>query len=166
MDPLETTLGILIALVLFAVAAYFAWTQWATLQALDAKIAPDQRRYLFQQCSRRLLGSVVLLLLAAMLFGSVFLDYDPLRMSPEEVPQVDLEAAKPALRFLTFYFVMMLVLIGLILTLAVFDFWATARHSVRQQKQLFLEHQEALAAELEEYRQRQSDNTNGSYYER
>jgi hypothetical protein len=43
------------------------------------------------------------------------------------------------------------------LALAVFDLWATARHGVQQQKRLLLEHQEMLAAELEELRHRQSE---------
>ena len=88
-------------------------------------------------------------LLAAMLIGSVFLDYDPLRMSPDDVPQVDRETAKQAVRFLSFYMMTMLLLLMVILTLAVFDFWATARNSIRLQKQLLHEHQEMLEAELE-----------------
>lgn len=150
------TLGILIALVLSAAAAYFAMTQWRVLQTLDAKLAADQRRYLIKQCWRRLFGSVVMILLAAMLVGSVFLDYDPLAGRAGEF-EIDREAAKPAVRFLSFYLMTMMLLLMVILTLAVFDFWATARHGVRQQKQLFLEHQEMLAAELEEQRHRQSE---------
>jgi MFS superfamily sulfate permease-like transporter len=116
----------------------------------------DQRRYLTKQCWRRLFSAIVLVVLAAMLVGSVFLNYNPLEMSPEQVPQVDREAAKPAVQFLSFYFITMLLLLMLLLTLAVVDFWATARFGMRQQKQLFQEHQEMLAAELEEYRHRQS----------
>src|SRR5262249_39663534 len=148
------TLGILIAIALVAVAVYFASAQWRTFQTIDIKLPADQRSYLMKQSSRRLFGSFVLLLLAAMLAGSVFLDYDPLRMSPEEVPQVEREAAKASVRFLIFYFMTMLLLVMVILTLAVFDFWATARNSVRLQKELFHEHQEILAAELEELRHR------------
>lgn len=155
MDTSGMTLGILIAIFLVAVSVYFAFSQLMTLQTLDARIASDQRRYLIAQCWRRLFGSVVLLLLAAMLVGSVFLDYDPLA-APEGGPEVDREAAKQTVRFLIFYFALMLVLVLLLLSLAVFDFWATARQSVRQQKQLFLEHQEMLAAELEEHRHRQA----------
>ncbi len=158
MDTLGTTLGILIAIVLVAVAAYFAWLQQLALQSLnfDPKIPLQQRRYLSRQCWRRLFGSVVLVLLALMLVGSVFLDYDPLRMSAEDIPQVDREAAKQAVRFLSIYLMAMLLLLMVILTLAVFDFWATARYSVRQHKELLQEHHEILAAELEELRHRQS----------
>ena len=159
MDPLGTTLGILIAFVMLAVALYFGWRQQLILQTLhfDPQIPRDQRLYLSRQCWRRLFGSLVLVLLAAMLIGSVFLDYDPLRMSPDDVPQVDGETAKQAVRFLSFYMMTMLLVLMVILTLAVFDFWATARNSIRLQKQLLHEHQEMLEAELEEHRHRRSE---------
>ena len=153
------TLGILIAIVMVAVSIYFAWLQQVTLQTLhfDPKIPRDQRRYLAKQCWRRLFGSLVLVLLASMLVGSVFLDYDPLKTAQEEVAPVDREAAKQAVHFLSLYMMTMLLLLLVILTLAVFDFWSTARHGVQQQKQLLQEHQEMLEAELEEHRHRQSD---------
>lgn len=158
MDTLGTALGIFIAAVMLAVSIYFAYLQQITLRTLhfNPKMSLDQRRYLTRQCWRRLFGSLVLILLAMMLVGSVFLDYDPLRMSPDDVPQVDREAAKQSVRLLSLYLMAMLLLLMVILTLAIFDFWATARFSVRQHKELFQEHQEILAAELEELRHRQS----------
>jgi hypothetical protein len=42
------------------------------------------------------------------------------------------------------------------LALAVIDFWSTARYGMQQQKRLMQEHQEMLAAELEEHRHRQA----------
>jgi predicted PurR-regulated permease PerM len=159
LDPLGTTLGIVIAFVMLVVALYFAWGQQRTLQTLhaDPKIPRDQRAYLSKQCWRRLFGSLVLVVLAGLLIGSVFLDYDPLQMSPDDVPQVDRETAKQAVRFLSFYLMTMLLLLMVILTLAVFDFWATARNSIRLQKQLLHEHQEMLEAELEEQRHRRAE---------
>ncbi len=41
------------------------------------------------------------------------------------------------------------------------DFWATARYSVQQQKELLQQLQEMLAAELAEHKYRQ-DNANGT----
>ncbi len=159
MDPLGTTLGIGIAIGLAVASGYFIRQQrqtMARLLAIDAKITLEQRRFLVTQCRRRFFGAVLLMVLACMLFGSVFLDYDPLRMSPENVPQVDDEAAKQSVRFLSLYLATMLLTLMAIFTLAALDFWAVARYGVRQQKQLALEHQELLAAELAAHKQRQS----------
>lgn len=147
MDPLGITLGLIIAIAMIAVAAYFAWRQRIVMQSLgfDDRISSDHRRYLIKQSWRRLFGSIVLLVLAGMLIGSLFLNYDPKQMSRDE------------LRFVTIYLMTMLLLVLVILSLAVFDFWATARHSVQQQKQLFREHQEQLQAELDAHRHRQSE---------
>ena len=159
MDAQATTVGSLIAVVMLAVAAYFTWRQRTTLQTLrvDSKISPAQRRFLFKQCWRRLFGSFVLAVLAVMLIGSLFLDYEPHRQPLNDLPQAEQEAAKQAFRFIILYWMAVLLLVMTVLALAVFDLWATARHGVQQQKQLFLEHQELLEAELEEHRQRRSE---------
>ena len=51
----------------------------------------------------------------------------------------------------------LLLLVMAVMALAIFDLWATARYSVRLQKQLVQEHQEALEAELAEHRHRQAE---------
>ena len=92
-----------------------------------------------------------------MLVGSLFLDYDPLRLSPGDVAQADRETAKQETRFLIFYLMTMLMLGLVILALAVLDFWATARFGVQQQKQLVQQHKAELAAELASHRNRHAD---------
>jgi uncharacterized membrane protein YedE/YeeE len=158
-DPLGTTLGILIAVVLVLVAGYFIHRQRLTLQSLraDTNMPTEQRRYLYKQSWRRMFGAVLLILLGAMMLGSVFLDYEP---QPGE-GGVDKEAAKQAVRFLSFYLMTMLLVLMVILSLAVLDFWAIARFSVYQQKQLIQEHHAMLEADLLEYKHRQSE-SNGT----
>jgi uncharacterized membrane protein YjgN (DUF898 family) len=158
LDALATTVGSFIAVVMIAAAVCFTWRQGLTLQILrlDSKIPHGQRTYLFKQCWRRLFGSFVLAVLAVMLFGSLFLDYEPHRKAMDELPQAEQEAAKQAFQFITLYWMALLLLVMTVLALAVFDLWATARHGVQQQKQLFQEHQEMLEAELEEHRHRRS----------
>jgi hypothetical protein len=158
LDALAMTVGILIAILMIVVAAFFIWQQGLTLQSvrLNSILSHAQRRYLIRQCWRRLFGSFVLVLLAVMLFGSLFLDYEPLRLPVDELPQAEQQADKQATRFLIIYWMALLLLVMALLALAVFDLWATVRHGVQQQKQLFQEHQEMLEAELEEHRHRQS----------
>ena len=69
MNALETTLGILFALILFAVAVYFGWRQRLTLKKLhiDRTVPKDQRLYFLKQCQRRLFGSFLLIILAGMI---------------------------------------------------------------------------------------------------
>jgi hypothetical protein len=156
---LEITIGLLFAIALVAVATYFAWRQRATLRTLrsDMTIPKDQRRFLLKQSQRRIFGSLLLYLLAAMLVGALFLDWDPRRMSLDGIPGRDDETAKQALRFLGFYTMSMLLLLLVVLALAVLDFWATARFGMQQQKLLFKEHQEMLEAELAEHRHRRAE---------
>jgi heme/copper-type cytochrome/quinol oxidase subunit 2 len=153
------TAAIVIAIIMIGTAAYFIWRQRLTLRTLraDAHVPLDQRRYLLKQCQRRLFGSVVLILLAFMMIGSLFLDYQLLGNPLENVPPAEQEAAKQSFRFISIYWMTFLLLLMAVLALAVFDLWATARHGVRQQKQLLQEHQEMLESELEEHRHRQAE---------
>ena len=141
------TLGLGIAFVMLASAGYFAWAQRALLQEThnDTEMSADDRRYTMNQCWRRLFGSLVLAVLGGMLAGALFFDYDPRTISRDDA------------RFLIFYVMTMLLLLLVIMVLAVFDFWATARHTISQQKNLLREQQEILEAELEAYRQEHPD---------
>ena len=93
---------------------------------------------------------MLLLLLAAMMVGSLFLDLTP-------GAHADEQEAKQSVRFLSFYLMSMLLVLLVILVVAVVDFWATAKHGFQQQKQLLQEHREALEAELMEHRIRRSE---------
>ena len=141
MDPLGITFGIVIVGVLIASAVFFAWRQIAILRTLGAKTPADQRRYLLRQSLRRLFGSLLFSVLADMMIGALFLDFDP-------EPQLDRAAAKQSVQFLSFYVMAMLLVLLVILILAVVDFWATARFSFQQQKQLLQEHQDMIEADL------------------
>jgi uncharacterized protein HemX len=165
LDTLEMTVAMLIAAVLVAVAAFFIARQQQTLRTLraDAAMPAEQRTYLLRQSQRRVFGSILLFLLAGMLVGSLFLDYEPLRKPIEQIPVWQQEAAKQAFRVFSIYWMVFLMLLLAVMALAVFDFWATARYSVQQQKLLFQQHQEMLEAELTEHKYRQND-SNGSVH--
>lgn len=153
LPPLGIAIGLLIAATLLAVAIYYARRQQTTLQQLrfNTALAKDQRSYLLKQCWRRLFGSLLLVVVAGMLVGSLFLNYD---LTP---PDIDREAFNEGARFLFAYVMAMLLVVMMILIIAVFDFWATARFGVEQRKQLVQEHQELLAAELAQFRHRRAD---------
>ena len=152
MSPIGILVGIALAAILVAIAAYFAWRQHLVWRAVrfDTNADSEHRRYLIRQCQRRYFGSFLLFVLACMLVGSLFLDFNA-------EPGADRELAKQALRYLSLYVMaMMLPLLG-ILVIAILDFWATARFSLQQQRQLLQEHQRELAADLMEQRQRRAE---------
>jgi len=157
------TVGIVIAAVLLAIAVFFIVRQRQTLRTVraDAAMPEDQRQYLLRQCQRRTFGSVLLILLAGMLVGSLFFDYEPIRKPIDEVPVVEQEAAKQAVRLVGVYWMAFLLMLMALMVLAVADFWATARFSVQQQRQLFQQHRDMLEAELTEHKYRQG-NSNGA----
>jgi hypothetical protein len=163
LDTLELTVAIIMAAVLVGVAGYFIVRQRQTLRnvAADAAMSEEQRRYLTRQAWRRIFGSVLLLGLAGMLVGSLFFDYEPLRKPIDQVPEAEKEAAKFAVRVIGVYWVAFLLVLLAVMALAVFDFWATARFSLQQQRALFQQHQDMLEAELTEYRYRHG-NSNGT----
>lgn len=165
MDNLEIIMASGIAATLCGVAVYFLVRQQQTLRGAraDPAMPAEQRAYLMRQFQRRLFGSILLFLLAAMLVGSLFLDYEPLRQPIEEVPPAQQEAAKQAVRVISIYWMVFLMLLMAVMALAVFDFWATARFSVQQQKLLFQQHQDMLEAELTEHKYRQND-SNGTVH--
>jgi hypothetical protein len=157
MSTLEMTLGAAFAIATIAVALFFIVSQQHTLRRLrmDNHAPPEVRRFLIRQAVRRTFGCVMLILLALMVLGSLFLDYEPLNRPIHELPPDEQAAAKDALRFLTTYMAILLLVLLAVMILAVFDLWATFRHSIWQQKQLVQEHQAKLEAELAEYRRRQ-----------
>lgn len=159
MDANESVIGALLAIVLFAVAVFFAWRQRTMLQKLRAEVdlPAEHRQALMKQCQRRMFGSILLFILASMMFGTLFLDFDPVRKPLADLPVEEQEAAKQSVRFLGVYVMSMLLLLLVVVALAVIDFWATARYGMLQQKRLLQEHQEMLAAELAEYRHRKDD---------
>ena len=159
MDPFEAALATVIASVLIGVATYFTSRQYLTWRTLHTQVnlPHEQRRYVIQQTARRLFGSFLLLLVAGLLIGSLFLDYDPLKIALDDADPLEAETAKQSTRFLVGYWMMILVVLMVILALAVFDLWATARFGVHLQKQLAKEHQHALEAELAQIRQRRAE---------
>jgi hypothetical protein len=156
---LEITLGTAFAILTVAVAVFFIYRQQATLRSVrtDTRTPPEERRFLIRQSIRRIFSCCMLILLAVMVFGSLFLDYEPLSKPVDELPLAEQAAAKDAFRFLSIYVMSLLLLLMAVMVLAILDLWATARHGMWQKTQLLQEHQDALEAELAELRHRQAE---------
>lgn len=161
---LEAILAGVLAALLVGVAAYFIRQQVTTLRQLKiGDPAPrEDKIYLHKQVNRRLLCSLLMILLAGMLLGSLFLD-DWLRGPPLdqeqidrlEVGQLDKEKREVAGAKVV-YWVAILFLLFVMLFLAILDLMATARFGLRQHRQLESERKAILQAEVARWRNRPS----------
>lgn len=154
MEPLGTNIGLGIAVSLIVIAVYFGRRQFQLLKSLHSAelLSPVRVTHLRSQAHRRLFSSLLLIVLAGMLIGLLFFEYDPDRLKADN-PNAD---GKQAMRFLSYYLITMLMVLMVLLVQAVLDFWATTRFGLIQQKQLAKQHLQGLKADLLEQRDRQS----------
>jgi hypothetical protein len=160
---LEVILGGLLAALLVGVAVYFIRQQKKTLALLRSGEPParEDRLYLRKQVNRRLLCSILMIIIAGMLVGSMFLD-DWLRGPPRnqdeidrlEVGQLDQEKREIAGAKVV-YWVAVLIVIFAMLFLAILDLMATARFGLRQHRQLESERKAMLQEEVSRWRNKQ-----------
>lgn len=163
MDPLELSAGIALAVLIVAIAVYFALQQRKTLAMLrhDTELSLADRRYWHRQVVRRLVSSVLLLVFAAMLVGWLIMQPTLDSLRPAE-PVADMpESTKAWLRFFVGYVIAALLVFGLILLVAVLDFLATARYGARHRRLLEDDRRAALQEEVERL-QRDRHGLNGS----
>lgn len=155
---MEFSVGISLAAILVVVAVYFGWRQRTTLAQLrhDVHIAPEDRLYYVKQICRRLICSVLLILLAGMVVGWFFLDHDVTALRPAEGQPLT-EEAKDSLRFIATYWIVALGLVLVILLLASFDFMATARFGMRRMRQLENDRRTILEMEAAKLRRRRQE---------
>lgn len=154
MEPSGTIIGLGIAIVLVAIALFFGRRQFQLLNTLRSPelLSPERVAHLRSQAHRRLFSSALLMVLAGLMVGSLFLEYDPERLKAENADA----GGKQAMQFLSYYLITMLLVLMVLLVLAVLDFWATARFGLLQQRRLAQQHIQGLQADLFEQRGRQS----------
>ena len=152
--------GVGLAALLVVLAVYYGWRQAQSLRAMsrDASMAFDERMYLVRQATRRICTSVLMLVIAGFLVVWFFLDHSA--MPPDLAAQGDrpmTAAEKDAVRFVGLYWISALLVLFVIVVLAVFDLWATARFGYERRKRLEEAKRAALAAELAQIRQRRAE---------
>lgn len=161
---LEAILAGLLATLLVGVAVYFIRQQASTLRRLKsgAPATRDDKIYLRKQVNRRLVCSILMILLAGMLLGSLFLD-DWLRGPPLDQEQIDrlevgqLDKEKREIAGAkVVYWVAVLFLLFVMLFLAILDLMATARFGLRQHRQLESERKAMLQDEVARWRNRRA----------
>lgn len=128
----------------------------------DQHVPSDERRYLKNQAYRRIVTGCLLIGLAGMLSGAYFsgMERRADQLGDEKRP-VDEEGRKQPMadedkdfvRFYAFWWIGILVLIFLVVSLAIADIWATRRYAWTQLKRISSEHREVLERDLAMYRQ-------------
>jgi heme A synthase len=149
--------GIVMVLVLLGVAGYFGWQQIRNSQTLrhDSAMLPQERNFLRRQIRRRLICSVLMVVLAGLLVGWFVIA----SRLPEHLPSHPDEKASdnPWVVMIVYYLTFALLVLFAILILAGIDLIATARFGLRSQRLLESERRAVLEAEAARFRKKRHE---------
>ena len=175
----EKFVSLSLAIVLLAVAGYFAWRQRRTWHMLRGGpgggahggngtaegLTGDEKQFFLRQIRRRLTCSVFMAVFAVMLFGWFLVvdKVDALRPTMQEnvVEGPEVPAADPnqlLVQMVVFYWMAALFVLFIILALAAVDFMATTRYGMRQRRRLEADTQSILALEAARLRMHYPEN--------
>lgn len=157
-------IGLLLAVVLVTFGVGAGARQFRTWGRIrEEPYLPDaDRRYFRAQVRRRLVASGLLLVIGGMIAGYYLSGMDA-RMDaiPErnradgaqapDAPQA--EADKQFTRFVGVYWIVVIVLLGLVVGVAMIDFWATRRYWMARYKEMKDDYDTKLQRDLAVYRQ-------------
>lgn len=156
------TLALTITIILVVIGAWSIGSQVRQLRSMSGRVmASDERHYLRRRAYRRIVTGMLLFGLAGMLAGA-FLSgmtdqFTELSQRERQPDQEFTEEEKRFVRIYALYWCGILVLVFLVFSAAIIDFWATRRYGLGQLRQLRQDHREKLARDLALYRQRIND---------
>jgi hypothetical protein len=156
---------ILMVVLLVGMAGYVGWRQWQTLRRLPQQsLSRDEYRYYRTLALRRLVGSVLMVVLAGLLVGSYWLGQERQAQEMSQRNQGEGEPTDAPLneaekqfltQYSTFWIVFGLVLLSLV-ALAFMDFWTIHRFARRHIRQLQADRRAMIAREVAEYRRQRN----------
>jgi hypothetical protein len=161
--------GIVLVLVLLFVATLYIVRQILTLRRLRAaeEMALEERTYLHGRARRRLVTSLLLLLLGIMLAGAlIYLEApahhlavvrDAMRQQGDAAP-LDAEQRAFARVYLIFWILFLLILMAVIF-LAALDYWATRRYALSQHRKIIDDRRAMIEREVSRLRQERDGNS-------
>jgi len=166
-NPVESVSLVALIVVLLGIAGYMTWRQVRALRGL-AELPAEERPHQHRQARRRLFSSALMVVFAGMLIGYFFL-YPTYREVTRQVEgRNQLENPPPLtpeqeqfLRLFTWYWSAAFLVLLLLVSLAVVDFWATARFGLRSHRRLQADHRAQLQAEVQRFRNRRDGNGEG-----
>jgi hypothetical protein len=140
----QVVFGVLLVVGLLALAVVVGWRQVLALRRLrgESNLPPEDLRYERGKAWRRLVSSVLTLVLAGLLAGAlVYLEGPAQRVADERAASGDLNKElpaelKPFARLYGYTWIALLLVLMVWVLLAGVDLWATRRWGLRQQRKL------------------------------
>ncbi len=159
MEATELVSGVLLVLLLLGLAGFYSWRQIHVLRRLrsGAPLPDEERRYLRRQAWRRVTCSVLMILFAGLLVGSYFVERElgSLHEQAGKAAEPDPEQ-RQFIYFFSSYWILGILLFFGILVLAILDWLATRRFTLRQIQQLQENHQVMLDQQAARLRARRN----------
>jgi H+/Cl- antiporter ClcA len=126
--------GSVMAAIMVALAVYYAWREIRALKALKpaAEMPPDEHDFVRRKARRRLICSAFMLVLAGLLVGSFFLT-EP---AGHDEPVADAQIQKDLTRIYGVYWIVFLVVLLVIMSLAALDLFAIRRYGLTQHRKI------------------------------
>jgi ABC-type Fe3+ transport system permease subunit len=149
----------LLAAILLLIAVVSIRWQLGNLRRMRAQphMPSDDRSYLRKQTYRRLVMGALLIALAGMLAGWYLsgLDQqaDQFGQKQGDAAKGDRQEGRALARFYLIYWISILVLLFLVVSLAIVDLWATRRYAWEQLRRIQNENRAMLERDLAMYRQ-------------
>lgn len=152
MPVLQIVFGVALVLGLLAVAGATAWRQLVVLR--NARDDGEEGRHERGRAVRRLIGSVVMLLLALMLLAAMIFLEEPMQklvaLGPIETDKPEYKEFK---RLYGWFWVSFLLLLLVLLAVAAVDLWIVRRYGRRQMRRLQEERRAMVELQTERLRQ-------------
>ncbi len=157
MASTEVVVGLVLAVCLLALALFVGIRQVLALQRLRRESLPvEETAYERRKAWRRLLSSLLLLLMAGLLAGLQFYAVPAGRLA-EERDQADRAPLTPQqklfVRVYTGAWIAFLMLLLIVLALAALDLWATRSYGLRQYRKLSEDRRAMIQRQVNRLRQ-------------
>jgi hypothetical protein len=162
MNPDQLGFTLVLVAILVGLAVYFGRQQLRTLRNLRSPDAAgaDERGYLRSRAYRRMVCSVLMVAIAGLLIGWLFLESEQRELQKQLAAAQTVDpSARPSqehedfIRLFWAYLCAALLVLLLLLVLATMDFWATARYGLSQHRKLQAARREMLETQMARRRQ-------------
>jgi uncharacterized membrane protein YjgN (DUF898 family) len=154
---MQIVLGIAFVIILLAMAGYFAWQQLQARRTLRTSphLDADERAYLRGQIWRRLVCSILMVILAGLLATSFYLEGPVNQLVREgeanrergERPPLEPEQERFVRLYNAYWAIFLLILLAVVLV-AAGDFFAIRRYGQRQLRRIHADRKAMLEGEL------------------
>jgi uncharacterized membrane protein YjgN (DUF898 family) len=154
----ERVFGALLVATLIVLAGFYSWRQVSMLRRLRGPhgLSDEEAHWRRGQARRRLIGSALMLALAALLAWAVLVVGEHAQNLADQGPAGDTPESHHFVRLYTIVWIILLLLLLVLVILAAVDIWFTRRFSLRQQRKILAERRSMLEREVARLRERRN----------